>query len=341
MRWLEQNWYRVSAPHLALWPLSLAFGAAAAARRALYRAGALATERLPVPVIVVGNITVGGTGKTPLVCWLARFLRERGHVPGIVSRGYRGSACMPRAARGDSDPAVVGDEAVLLARRTDCPVWVGARRAAAARALLAAHADCSVIVGDDGLQHYALARDAEIAVVDGERGFGNGMLLPAGPLREPPQRLEQVDAVVTNGAALFPHEELPCSVPLFEMRLTGSVFYNLLNPELHVGPEHFLQRRVHAVAGIGNPHHFFARLRELGVSFTAHPFPDHHAFSAAELAAFTPPAADGGDVIMTEKDAVKCERFCNENCWALRIDAEVEPGLGERVLRQLENRSSS
>jgi len=338
MHWLEQNWYRVSAPHLALWPLSLAFGAVAASRRTLYRAGVLKTARLPVPVIVVGNITVGGTGKTPLVSWLAHFLREHGRRPGIVSRGYThgtGGACGAREVLTDSDPARVGDEAVLLARRTGCPVWVGARRAAAARALLAAHADCGVIISDDGLQHYALARDVEVAVIDGERGFGNGMLLPAGPLREPPRRLAQADAIVTNGAALFPHEDLPPSAPLFEMRLAGSVFTNLLNPQQHVGPEHFLQRHVHAVAGIGNPRHFFEHLRELGVSFTAHPFPDHHAFSAADFS-----FASGDDaVIMTEKDAVKCERFGNEHFWALRVDAEVEPGFGEQVLRKLDNRS--
>jgi len=338
MHWLEQNWYRVSAPHLALWPLSLAFGAVAASRRTLYRTGVLKTARLPVPVVVVGNITVGGTGKTPLVCWLAHFLREHGHAPGIVSRGYAGGgACNARRAQADSDPARVGDEAVLLARRAGCPVWVGARRSAAARALLAAHADCGVIISDDGLQHYALARDVEIAVIDGERGFGNGMLLPAGPLREPARRLAGVDAIVTNGAALFPHEDLPPAPPLFEMRLVGSVFYNLLNPQQQVGPEHFLQRHVHAVAGIGNPHHFFGHLRELGVSFTAHPYPDHHPFIAADFTALDLGADDA--VIMTEKDAVKCERFCTENFWALRVDAEVEPGLGERVLRKLEQNS--
>jgi tetraacyldisaccharide 4'-kinase len=334
MHRLEQNWYRISAPHLILWPLSLTFGAVAAARRALYRAGALKTLHLPVPVIIVGNITVGGTGKTPLVVCLAHFLRDRGHTPGIVSRGYMsngGSACMPRQVQPDSDPRTVGDEPLLLARRAGCPVWVGRRRSAAARALLAAHPDCSVIISDDGLQHYALARDVEIAVIDGERGFGNGMLLPAGPLREPPERLERTDAIVTNGAALFPHEELPPAVPIFEMQLAGDIFYNLLNPEQQVGPEHFLQHHVHAIAGIGNPHRFFEHLRDLGVSFNAHPFSDHHAFTAEDLV-----FPSGNDaIIMTEKDAVKCERFGNENCWVLRVDAEVESGLGELVLRKL------
>ncbi len=335
MHRLEQNWYRISAPQLILWPLSLVFGAVATARRVLYRTGVFPARRVPVPVIMVGNITVGGTGKTPLVCWLAQFLRECGHAPGIISRGYMsnagGGACLPRQVQPDCDPRTVGDEPLLLARRAGCPVWVGTRRTEVARALLAAHPDCSVILSDDGLQHYALARDVEIAVIDGERGFGNGMLLPAGPLREPPRRLERTDAIVTNGAALFPHEELPPAVPIFEMRLAGSVFYNLLNPDQQVGPEHFLERHVHAVAGIGNPQRFFEHLRDLGVSFTAHPFPDHHAFTAADL---TFPGGSAA-ILMTEKDAVKCERFGSENFWVLRVDAEVEPGLGELVLSKL------
>ena len=333
MHWLEKNWYRISAPHLILWPLSLAFGAAAAVRRSLYRAGMLNTLRLPVPVIIVGNITVGGTGKTPLVCWLAQFLRERGHMPGIISRGYGANTCAPRQVLPDSDPATAGDEPLLLARRGGCPVWVGTQRSAAANALLAAYPDCSVILNDDGLQHYALARDFEIAMIDGKRGFGNGMLLPAGPLREPPRRLKRTDAIVTNGAALFPHEELPPAVLIFEMRLIGSVFYNLLNPDQQVGSEHFLERQVHAVAGIGNPQRFFEHLRDLGISFTAHPFPDHHPFTAADLT--FPGGSDA--ILMTEKDAVKCERFGNENFWVLRVNAEVEPGLGELVLRKLKN----
>jgi tetraacyldisaccharide 4'-kinase len=335
MHWLEQNWYRVSAPHLVLWPLSLAFEAGVAARRALYQTGIFKATRLPVPVVVIGNITVGGTGKTPLVIWLAHFLRERGHAPGIVSRGYGGDAGgvgTPCQVRPDSDPGAVGDEPVLLARRSDCPVWVGARRAAAAQALLAAHPDCSVIISDDGLQHYAFARDVEVAVIDGERGIGNGMLLPAGPLREPPQRLEQVNAVVINGAALFPHEELPATAPIFEMRLTGSTFYNLLDPDQHVGPEYFLRRHVHATAGIGNPQHFFEHLHELGILFTAHPFPDHYSFAATD---FTFPAGRDETVIVTEKDAVKCERFGTKDFWVLRVDAEVKPEFGDLVLHQL------
>jgi tetraacyldisaccharide 4'-kinase len=330
MRWLERYWYRVSTFHLLLWPLSLLFAALAALRRLLYRSGLLAVTHLRVPVIVVGNISVGGTGKTPLVIRLAQLLREHGYKPGIVCRGYGGSVNAPQHAMAGSNPHLVGDEAVLLARRSDCPVWVGARRTAAARALLAAHPDCDVIVSDDGLQHYALGRDVELAVIDGERGFGNGMLLPAGPLREPVRRLKRVAALVINGAALFPREILPHEVATFDMSMSGRTFYNLLNPQRQAGPERFAGQHVHAVAAIGNPQRFFSHLQQLGLSFVAHPFPDHHAFEAADFA-----FSDSEAVIMTEKDAVKCERLGNENFWALQVDAAIDPALGELVLHKL------
>jgi len=334
VRWLEQHWYRLSPLHLALWPLAVIFGLLGALRRRFYRAGLLRVARLPVPVIVVGNISVGGTGKTPLVIWLAEQLRAEGYTPGIISRGYGGTAPEPRPALADSDPAVTGDEAVLLARRCVCPVWIGADRAAAARALLRARPACDVLISDDGLQHYALGRDIEIAVIDGERGFGNGMLLPAGPLREPPRRLDLVDAVVINGTPLFPRESLPHAVPAFDMRLTGRMFYDVLNPAQRAGPERFAHHAVHAVAAIGNPQRFFNHLRELGLSFTAHTFADHHTFAPSDLA-----FAGDDAVIMTEKDAVKCERFCSENLWALQIDAVAEPGLEALVLRKLRKES--
>jgi len=330
MRWLERQWYRISPLHLLLWPLSVLFSALAALRRLLYRLGLLRATRLPVPVIVVGNINVGGTGKTPLVIWLAELLHAHGFKPGIVRRAYGGSARLTRSVAADADPRVVGDEAVLLARRCGCPVWIGVQRAATARALLAAQSDCNVIISDDGLQHYALERDLEIAVVDGARGFGNGMLLPAGPLREPPSRLNRVDALVINGAALFPRELLPSTVPAFEMTFGGRIFYDVLNPHQQAGPGHFAGQRVHAVAAIGNPQRFFNHLRELGISFVAHPFPDHHAFTAADFA-----SCGNDSVLMTEKDAVKCERFCNENFWALPVDVETDPALGELILRKL------
>lgn len=330
MRSLEQYWYRFSPLHLILWPVSLIFGAIAVVRRALYRKGVLRATKLAVPVIVVGNINVGGTGKTPLVIWLERRLREEGLNPGVICSGYGSRGGPPRPALADSDPASVGDEAVVLARRLACPVWVGAERAAAGQALLSAHEDCNVVLSDDGLQHYALARDVEIAVIDGERGFGNGMLLPAGPLREPVGRLHTLDAVVINGPALFARELLPHDVPAFDMELAGKDFYDVLNPATRAGPERFAQQDIHAVAAIGNPQRFFSRLRELGLSFTAHPFPDHHAFTPADFE-----FAGNATVIMTEKDAVKCERFCSENYWALAADPAAEPALAELVLAKL------
>jgi tetraacyldisaccharide 4'-kinase len=330
MLWLEQYWYRISPLHLALWPLSMVFAVLAAARRLLYRIGVMPATRLKVPVIVVGNISVGGTGKTPCVIWLAQWLSDHGCKPGIVARGYGGTARDPLRATADSDPRIAGDEAVLLARRCACPVWVGANRAAAAQALLAAHPACDAIISDDGLQHYALARDVELAVIDGERGCGNGMLLPAGPLREPLRRLERVDALIINGSPVFPLQMLPHGMPVFDMRIEGSTFYNILDPRQEAGAGQFATQTVHGVAGIGNPQRFFGHLRELGLAFTAHPFADHHVFTAADCAFGANTA-----VIMTEKDAVKCASFAGENWWALRVGAVPDPVLGDFILRKI------
>jgi tetraacyldisaccharide 4'-kinase len=274
---------------------------------------------------VVGNISVGGTGKTPLVLWLVEFLAARGIRPGIVSRGYGGDGNEPRAVLRGGDPRRYGDEPVLLAQRADCPVWVGVDRAAAARALLGAHPECAAIVSDDGLQHYRLHRDMEIAVIDGEQGLGNGLMLPAGPLREAASRLKSVDAAVVNG----PMHEIYAAPNTFGMRIDGREFRNLLNPAHVVGPEHFQRMRVAAIAGIGNPSRFFAHLRTLGLDFEPHPFPDHHPFTEEEL------PRDADAVLMTEKDAVKCVAFASEKHWALRVDAEPDAALGELVLEKL------
>ena len=332
MHWLEAYWYRLAPLHLVLWPLSLVFGALASVRRLLYRTGLLASVRLRVPVIVIGNINVGGTGKTPCVIWLVSWLLDHGFNPAIITRGYGGTSHEPRAVAADADPAIVGDEAVLLARRCKCPVWVGSSRVAAAQALLAAHSPCDVLISDDGLQHYALERDIELVVLDGERGCGNGMLLPAGPLREPIRRLADVDALIINGGAVFPVETLSSRVPVFDMRLDGRTFYALRAPHQDVGPDHFSESNVRAVAAIGNPQRFFNRLHDLGIKFTARAFPDHHAFTPADCA-FDAQTV----VIMTEKDAVKCERLAREHdsWWALRVDAAMDPALGDFILHKL------
>lgn len=333
MSWIQGHWERFTPVSALLVPASLLFRAVSGARRAAYRVGLASTRRLPVPVIVVGNVTAGGTGKTPLVLWLTSLLKGHGRSPGIVCRGYGGTTRAPQAVGPDSDPYACGDEAVLLARRSGCPVWTGADRAAAARALLEAAPGCDVVLSDDGLQHYALARDAEICVIDGDRGFGNGWLLPAGPLREPPSRLAGVDAVVINGSR---DRSLPPAIRRLNARCLGMTlqalgFWNLQHTARRVGVEQFRGKRVHAVAGIGNPGRFFQQLRDMGLDFTPHFFPDHHPFTASDLA-----YAEAEAIVMTEKDAVKCQRFAPESCWALAVDAVPDAGLGEIVLRKLD-----
>src|SRR5262245_36972983 len=334
MAWIDRHWQDFTPVSAILTPASVVFGAVTAARRAAYRACVSAISRVPGPVIVVGNITVGGTGKTPLVLWLAQYLRSRGRTPGIVSRGYGGHEGAPRRVLADSDPLVVGDEAVLLARRSGAEVWVGADRAAAVRALLAAQPGCDAIISDDGLQHYALARDVEIAVVDAERGLGNGWLLPAGPLREPPSRLAGVDAVVLNQEAhVAAHPSvgrLPAGALRCAMRMEGHQFRNLRRPERRVGPEFFAGKRVHAVAGTANPGRIFRTLKGMGLYFTPHAFPDHHPFAAADLA-----FGESDAVVMTEKDGVKCRRFADESHWELAVDAVPDSALGDLIARKL------
>jgi tetraacyldisaccharide 4'-kinase len=216
---------------------------------------------------------------------------------------------------------------VLLAARTACPVWVGPDRVAAARALLAAHPECNVIVSDDGLQHYRLQRDVEIAVVDAARGLGNGLPIPSGPLREPAGRLKQVDAVVLNGPEATP------AAGQYAMSLEGATFASLRDPGVARAAQAFRGQPLHAVAAIGNPGRFFAHLRALGLDITGHAFPDHHAFSAAEI-----DFGDGAPVVMTEKDAIKCRRFARENHWVLPVEARVAPELGQCVLDKLKAR---
>lgn len=316
------------ALRLVLAPLSLLFLVLVSLHSLAYGRGWKPSSRLPVPVLVVGNITAGGAGKTPLTLALVAWLREAGYRPGIVSRGYGGSAPQATSVGPDSDPRVVGDEPVLLARRAGCPVWVGRHRAEAGRGLLASHPEVDVVVADDGLQHYALARDLEIAVVDGQRGLGNGWLLPAGPLREPARRLDRVTAVVCNGG------ECGClapSVPVFGMGLGGNRFYNLVEPGRLAAAADLADGPVHALAGIGNPRRFFDHLARLGLTVVPHAFPDHHDYQAGDLPA--------GRLVMTEKDAVKVAPLARqlglEDCWALAVDAELEPGLKRLMLTRL------
>ena len=322
MHWLEKHWYHTTPLHLILQPISFIFRLISGIRRTLYRSGILSCEKLPVPVIVVGNITVGGSGKTPLTLWLAQQLLDNGWHPGIISRGYASKATSARAVHPSSDPDEVGDEAVLMVQRKLCPVWIGQDRAAAARALLGAHPECDILLSDDGLQHYRLRRNVEIVVVDGVRRFGNSFLLPAGPLREPPSRMAEADAVVVNGGEPAPGE--------YAMRLHGTGFYNLLNPNTIAYAADFHGQNLHAIAGIGHPQRFFAHLDHLGLAVQAHPFSDHHRYTPGDLN-----YADADAILMTEKDAVKCAAFATEKCWVLRVDAQVDPMLIQLIQERI------
>jgi len=320
---LVADWYspRPSLLAVALRPVSLLFGAAVASRRALYRVGFFRSVELPVPVVIVGNITVGGSGKTPLVIALVRALAERGHRPGVVSRGHGRNRDdgTPIAVGANDDPSSVGDEPLLLAR-AGCPVVVARDRVAAGRELLARNPDCDVILADDGLQHYRLARTVEIAVVDATRALGNGWLLPAGPLREPASRLAGVDAVVTlvtaTGAAS------PARPRTFTMTLAAGRIARVGNPRATAPASSFAGNGVHAIAGIGNPARFFGELEKLGISAVPHAFPDHYRFTPADLA-----LPEARAILMTEKDAVKCEAFADERCWFLPVQACVDESL--------------
>lgn len=322
--WLETEWQRLGGGALILLPLAILFRALSAIRLALYRHGILRSWRASVPVVVVGNITAGGTGKTPLVIWLCERLRRDGYRPGVVSRGYGGkSRGWPRDVKATSDPRKAGDEPVMIAEATGCPVVVGSDRVAAARAIVEHHR-VNVIVSDDGLQHYRLARDIEICVVDGARRFGNGRCLPAGPLREPVSRLKQVDFIVTNGDAR-PGEHA--------MRIVPGSLRQLASGNRVPLAEFSRETPIHAVAGTGNPSRFFALLRDQGFRVEEHAFPDHHQFRERDLA-----FAGEAPIVMTTKDAVKCRQFATARHWALDVSAEPAPEFAKRLLRLIEEK---
>ncbi len=320
-----RHWYRRGALAWLLWPASLAFAFVVTVRRLLFRLRILPSTHPGIPVVVVGNLTVGGSGKTPLVLWIVQLLQANGWSPAIVSRGYGGRVGRPRAATVVSEPEDVGDEPVLLARRSGCPVWVGPRRAQVIAALRLQHPEVDLVVLDDGLQHYALRRDVEIAVVD-SRGFGNGLLLPAGPLREPPRRLRSVDAVVSHQNA---------QVQGFQMILEGETVHRITDARERRPVQSFRGQRVHAVAGIGDPNRFFLHLTRLGVRVVPHPFADHHPLTAEELQ-----FGDEAPVMMTEKDAVKLRGHGRANWWVLPVSAQLDPAFGDWLLGKLNGRRS-
>ncbi|MHA1141295.1 tetraacyldisaccharide 4'-kinase [Enterobacter mori] len=305
-----------------LMPLSWLYGLVSGAIRLMYRLGLKRAWRAPVPVVVVGNLTAGGNGKTPVVIWLVEQLQKRGIRPGVVSRGYGGKAThYPLLLTADTTTAEAGDEPVLIYQRTGVPVAVSPVRSDAVQALLAGHA-VDIIITDDGLQHYALARDKEIVVIDGVRRFGNGWWLPAGPMRERASRLQSVDAVIVNGGQAKPGE-----IP---MHLQPGMAVNLLTGERKAVEQ--LPALV-AMAGIGHPPRFFATLEQSGARLEKRvPLADHQALVEGQVDALTVP---GQSLIMTEKDAVKCRAFAKENWWYLPVDAELSGEQPEHLLKEL------
>ena len=316
--WLERVWYDGGRGGAWLRPLAGLFGLIVRARRSAYRRGWLARVGQSRPVVVVGNLTVGGSGKTPLVIWLAAKLAERGVRAGIASRGYGGSAAAPLRVEPDTDPLLAGDEPVLLARRTGVPVAIGRDRLGAVALL---PADVELVIADDGLQHYRLARDLEILVIDGVRRFGNGRLLPAGPLREPAARAAEADFIVVNGGTAGPGEMLMSLRPGELVALDGGRRRPLGD---------FRGQRVHAVAAIGNPDRFFATLRSAGLDPLEHPHPDHARLSGADLE-----FGDSLPVLMTEKDAVKCRGFARAGVYWLEVTASLGAADAGRLLARV------
>lgn len=331
----HDRWHAGHPLFLVLLPLAALFAAVVALRRLAWRHGWLSAWRAPVPVIVVGNLTVGGTGKTPLTLALVERLQAAGWRPGIVSRGYGGSTTYPAQVSAAALAAEVGDEPLLLARRTNVPVVVDPLRARGVRALLAA-TDCNVVLCDDGLQHYALARDIELVVIDGQRGLGSGWPLPAGPLREPASRLAEADFVVVNGDWQAPGCA-PAGAHVLRLQpghwqpVPANASCSLDAADMMPEPPR-PGDTVHAIAGIGNPGRFFSLLQRLGYHVLPQAFPDHHAYTAEDLRRQPP-----HPLVMTEKDAVKCAGIAPAECWYLPVRAELPDAFWSALLARLDS----
>ena len=327
---LTRAWQQRGALACALWPVSLLFRAISSLRAQLYRAGIKHAERLPVPVVVVGNIFIGGTGKTPLTIWLCGVLRDAGFKPGVISRGHGGSGAAPVEVNRASTPQEVGDEPLLICARSGCPVVVGRSRAAAANTLLALHPEVDILVSDDGLQHYALQRDVEIVLFDG-RGAGNGWLLPAGPLREPASRRR--DFTVVNAPVLSDALRAAVGGQPYRMQLAGDLAEPLLRPGLGVPLASLAGKRIVAAAGIGNPARFFAMLRAAGLEVGELALPDHHNFQDQPFAGL-----DADIILITEKDAVKCRQLehlkDDPRLWVVPVTAQLDGALAEQIVEK-------
>ena len=333
---IVKAWYQGAWWLWLLLPFSWLFRLLSGLRRWLYQAGILSSYHVTVPVIVVGNISVGGTGKTPLVIALITRLQQAGFKPGVVSRGYGSQASQYPHTVSLSDTAeIAGDEPLLIARRTGAPVVIDANRGQAVNQLLMGF-NCDVVVSDDGLQHYALQRDIECVVVDSQRGFGNRQCLPAGPLREPLSRLKTVNFIIVNGGV---NHSIPTLTPAFGMELQASTLTQLGTGERlsvqawlerYASEKESEMRKVHAVAGIGNPGRFFTTLRSFGFEVIEHVFADHYAYQPNDIH-----FDDNLPVIMTEKDAVKIQSFADERCWYLAVEAAIDEAFYSSLIEQL------
>ena len=327
-------WTEKSISSLSLWPLSLMFRLLVWIRRLVFQSGLMQSWRSPVPVVVVGNITVGGAGKTPLVIALSKLLADYDYNVGVVTRGYGGtvdtSGAKPMSVTVESNSSIVGDEALLIAKRTGQPVVVCGNRVAAVQHLIAQHnIDC--VLCDDGLQHYALERDVEIVVVDAAYGFGNGFCLPAGPLREPVSRLAKADFVVCSGSAEADVEQSGVCQAAAGYQLVGSELVDIADETNRQPLEDLAGTTVHAVAGIASPDNFFELLHGSGIKTIKHAFGDHAVFSKSDLE-FT----DDLPVLMTEKDMVKCKKLGLQNAWYVPVFACLDDEFESRIRSHIE-----
>lgn len=309
-------------------------------RRRAYQLGLLPIEKLAVPVVVVGNISLGGTGKTPFTLWLVTRLKAMGYTPGIISRGYGSNEKAPRPVPEQADPHRYGDEPALLRQRLgkEYPIWVGVQRVAVAKALLAAEPNVDILIADDGLQHYRLHRDMELLMLD-QRQFGNKHCLPLGPLREPLNRCRTIDAVIINGqfdTQQLRYESALADKPYYRMQLRPeqqqqTICCYQLHSRQYRPLSSLANANCHAVAGIGAPERFFQMLNDLGVRVTPHPFPDHHHYSQQDF-------NFGADaiILMTEKDAVKCQKLTLPSAWVLAVHSDID--AADTLLQQLQNK---
>ncbi|MEI7757531.1 MAG: tetraacyldisaccharide 4'-kinase [Bacteroidota bacterium] len=318
---LSEIHYSKSLVSLLLLPFSAVFLLISFVRKILYRFNFLRSFKLKIPVIVVGNITSGGTGKTPLIIYLANELKKNGYRPGIISRGYGSKGGGMIEASQKNDAADVGDEPMLIQKHTHLPVFVSKDRVSAAKALLKKYKKTDVILSDDGMQHFRLKRDIEVLVIDGTRKFGNGYLLPAGPLREFSSKLKTVDAIVCNHKKVIGGSYL--------MKYKGSSLINLkTNKKIHLN--NLRLKNIHAIAGIGNPNRFFDYLKTFNIEFNSSIFEDHYRFSKKDFRNM-----NDKNIIMTEKDAIKCQKFSRKNFWYLPVTAEVDSKFIDVILKKL------